>query len=86
MNNTKDTIIVTGGAGFIGSNLISSLNSIGCTNIVLSDYFVNGKQVSNVNGLQINDFVSPDNLCEYIENHHVDKVFHFLRYFLFQKK
>ena len=31
MNNTKDTIIVTGGAGFIGSNLISSLNSIGCT-------------------------------------------------------
>ena len=76
MNNTKDTIIVTGGAGFIGSNLINSLNSIGCTNIVLSDYFVNGKQVSNVNGLQINDFVSPDYLCEYIENHHVDKIFH----------
>ena len=76
MNDTEDTIIVTGGAGFIGSNLISSLNSIGCTNIVLSDYFANGKQVSNVNGLQINDFVSPDDLCEYIRNNHVDKIFH----------
>ena len=58
----KDTIVVTGGAGFIGSNLISNLNSTGYTNIILSDYFVNGKQVSNVNHLKINDFIPPDDL------------------------
>ena len=72
----KDTIVVTGGAGFIGSNLISNLNSTGYTNIILSDYFVNGKQVSNVNHLKINDFIPPDDLCDFIKNNRVDKMFH----------
>ena len=72
----KDIVIVTGGAGFIGSNLIRNLNSIGYTNIILSDYFADGKQVSNVNHLKINDFVSPNDLCEFIRNNHVDKIFH----------
>ena len=35
MKNKK--IIVTGGAGFIGSNLVKGLNSIGFKNIVIVD-------------------------------------------------
>ena len=35
MKNKK--IIVTGGAGFIGSNLVKGLNAIGFKNIVIVD-------------------------------------------------
>lgn len=72
----KDMIIVTGGAGFIGSNLISQLNMLGYSNIILSDFLNDGKQVSNINDLKINDFVAPDKLCDFIGSNHVDKIFH----------
>lgn len=72
----KDTIVVTGGAGFIGSNLIAKLNTYGYNNIVLSDFLDDGKQVSNINNLRINDFVAPNKLCDFIGGNGVDKIFH----------
>ena len=48
-------IIVTGGAGFIGSNLIRALNQRGENNILLVDHLVNGRKMLNIADLNINN-------------------------------
>lgn len=50
-------IIVTGGAGFIGSNIVKGLNDIGVTDIVIVDDLTDGKKVRNLSGLKILDYV-----------------------------
>lgn len=45
-------IIVTGAAGFIGSCLVSKLNSLGKTNLVLVDDFSNEEKNKNLEGKQ----------------------------------
>ena len=46
-------IVVTGASGFIGSNLISGLNSLGITNILAVDDLTNGRKVINLRNLKI---------------------------------
>ncbi|MDP3010024.1 MAG: ADP-glyceromanno-heptose 6-epimerase [Methylococcales bacterium] len=50
-------IIVTGGAGFIGSNLIRALNERGITNILLVDNLENGRKMLNIADLNIADYM-----------------------------
>lgn len=50
-------IIVTGGAGFIGRNLIARLNKIHKKNILVVDNLRNGKKYKNLIGLNILDYV-----------------------------
>jgi ADP-L-glycero-D-manno-heptose 6-epimerase len=50
-------IIVTGGAGFIGSNLIRALNKRGESNILLVDHLVNGRKMFNIADLNIADYM-----------------------------
>jgi ADP-L-glycero-D-manno-heptose 6-epimerase len=50
-------IIVTGGAGFIGSNLIRQLNRRGEKDILVVDNLTNGKKVHNIADLDIADYV-----------------------------
>ncbi len=50
-------IIVTGGAGFIGSNLIRGLNQIGIEDILVVDNLANAQKHLNLNRLFITDFV-----------------------------
>jgi ADP-L-glycero-D-manno-heptose 6-epimerase len=50
-------IIVTGGAGFIGSNLIRALNKRGESNILLVDHLVNGRKMLNIADLNIADYM-----------------------------
>ena len=50
-------IIVTGGAGFIGSNLIKSLNERGISNILLVDNLANGRKMHNIADLNIADYM-----------------------------
>ena len=45
-------IIVTGAAGFIGSCLVSKLNNLGQTNLVLVDDFSNSEKIKNLAGKQ----------------------------------
>ena len=50
-------IIVTGGAGFIGSNLIRALNKRGESDILLVDHLVNGRKMFNIADLNVADYM-----------------------------
>ena len=49
-------IVVTGGAGFIGSNLIKALNDTGINDILVVDHLKNSAKMENLRGLQFADY------------------------------
>ena len=49
-------IIVTGGAGFIGSNLIAGLNSNENKDILIVDDLTNGDKIININSLFFSNY------------------------------
>ena len=53
-------IIVTGAAGFIGSNLVRGLNRAGHTDILAVDDLLEGDKFVNLVGLQIADYMDKD--------------------------
>jgi len=57
-------IIVTGAAGFIGSNIIKSLNARGIDDIVAVDDLTMGDKFKNLADLQIADYVDADDFYE----------------------
>lgn len=63
---TKKQIIVTGGTGFIGSNLLYSLECHGYSNIVCIDSFGVGEKWKNVSSLNKTRFVLPEDMQDYL--------------------
>jgi ADP-L-glycero-D-manno-heptose 6-epimerase len=59
---SKGKILVTGGAGFIGSALIWELNRRGLTNILVSDFLGKDEKWKNLVPLQFLDYVEGDDL------------------------
>ncbi|HMN18170.1 MAG: ADP-glyceromanno-heptose 6-epimerase [Ignavibacteriaceae bacterium] len=57
-------IVVTGGAGFIGSAIVWKLNQLGKTNIIVVDELGKNEKWKNLVGLKYRDFV---NKLEFIE-------------------
>ena len=53
-------IIVTGGLGFIGSNIIHALNARGVTDIIVVDDFTDGTKFANVSDAKIADYLDKD--------------------------
>jgi ADP-L-glycero-D-manno-heptose 6-epimerase len=58
--------IVTGGAGFIGSNIIKSLNQMGYTDIFVVDDLSDGRKFSNLVDCQIIDYLDKDDFLTMI--------------------
>jgi ADP-L-glycero-D-manno-heptose 6-epimerase len=50
-------LIVTGGAGFIGSNLVHELNAHGITDILVVDNLANVKKFQNLHGARYVDYM-----------------------------
>jgi len=64
-------IIVTGGAGFIGSNLIEALNADGVTDLMAVDR--HGENFRNLSDLRFADFISPEYFTRTIERDSLPK-------------
>ncbi len=53
-------IIVTGGAGMIGSNIVKALNDKGFNDILVVDHLKNGRKFQNLVDLDITDYMDRD--------------------------
>ncbi len=72
-------IIVTGGAGFIGSVLVYLLNQRGIDDIIIVDALRYGKKWKNLNGLKYADIFHKDDFYEMLINKNTPKaetIFH----------
>lgn len=57
-------IVVTGAAGFIGSNIVKGLNARGLTDIIAVDDLTQGDKFRNLADLQIADYVDADDFYD----------------------
>ncbi|MDA8299778.1 MAG: ADP-glyceromanno-heptose 6-epimerase [Deltaproteobacteria bacterium] len=73
-------IVVTGGAGFIGSNIIEELNKRGESNILVVDNLTNGKKMYNLHDLDILDYMDREDFIERIKSNYdfgkITAIFH----------
>jgi ADP-L-glycero-D-manno-heptose 6-epimerase len=72
-------IVVTGGAGFIGSNLVRELNQRGHDDIVVVDDLTDGRKFVNLVGCRIADYFDKDAFIERLKAGDlgkIDGVFH----------
>src|SRR5438874_3902351 len=69
-------LLVTGGAGFIGSNLIAGLNEAGRTDIVVNDSFGDTSKWRNLGKRQLADVVPPGELNGYPNKRTLEDVIH----------
>lgn len=68
--------LVTGGAGFIGSNVVASLNEAGRSDIVVNDVLGTDDKWRNLGKHQVADVVPPADLMKWLDNRKLDAVVH----------
>ncbi len=71
-------IIVTGAAGFIGSNLVAQLLELGYKDLILVDDFIREEKLNNFTNKQVKSLVDRNNFSNWIDQNHkfIQFVFH----------
>jgi ADP-L-glycero-D-manno-heptose 6-epimerase len=69
-------LLVTGGAGFIGSNVVASLNEAGRADIAVNDVLGSDGKWHNLAGRQLAEFVPPADLLRWLDGRKLDAVVH----------
>lgn len=75
MKKTSDTsyIVVTGAAGFIGSNVVAMLNRKGIKNLIIVDHMTEKKK-KNIHGLQFDAYFEKKAFLKKIEENSLPKI------------
>src|SRR5215475_9258896 len=74
--NERPMLLVTGGAGFIGSNVVADLNEAGYTDVAVNDTLGSAGKWRNLQKRQLADFVAPADLSDWLEGRKLDAVVH----------
>jgi len=69
-------LLVTGGTGFIGSNVVAALNEAERTDVVVSDTLGSSGKWRNLQKHQLADFIPPADLGRWLEGRKLDAVVH----------
>ena len=69
-------LLVTGGAGFIGSNLIAHLNENGCNELVVNDELGSSGKWRNLAKRRVVDIVPPGELMRWLNSRKLEAVLH----------
>lgn len=67
-------VVVTGGAGFIGANIVKGLNARGIDDVIVVDDLSQGDKFRNIADLQIADYVDLDDFYPNFEEGYYGKV------------
>ena len=62
-------IIVTGGAGFIGSNIVKQLNNKGRNDILIVDDLTDGRKIRNIEMLDFADYIDYEEIRLWKKTH-----------------